>query len=289
MKPTSFEYVRAQSLAEAVAVLAERGDDAKLLAGGQSLIPAMNMRFAMPETVIDISQLSELAGISVTDDMVRIGATCRHADVLRAPEIAEHAPLIAQAMPHVAHAAIRNRGTFGGSLCHADPAAEIPACALALDARFNIQSSSGQRVVAAKDFFLGTYTTSLGEDEILVSVDVPVATPQTVGYFDEVARRRGDYAMAGIAALARIADGRFEDSRLVFFAVSDVALRAPTAEGLLNGAPVERIDPEAICKAVADDIEPYPDLTTSSAAKCAIMQTLTRRALQAFADRGGAQ
>ena len=169
MKSNSFEYIRARSLDEVFAVLGEHGDEAKILAGGQSLIPTMNMRFAAPEFLIDVSAVNELKGIQAMDEGLRIGAMSRHVDVLNSAEVAEHAPLIAKAMPNIAHATIRNRGTFGGSLCHADPASELPACALALNARFNIQSASGSRSVVAGDFFQGTYTTCLADDEILIS------------------------------------------------------------------------------------------------------------------------
>lgn len=288
MKANSFAYVRAGSLDEALSVLNEHRGGAKILAGGQSLIPAMNMRLASPEILIDISRIPELQQIQLLDDVLRIGTMVRHAEVLKSSFVAEHAPLITKAMPHIAHPAIRNRGTFGGSLCMADPAAELPACALALDARFNIQSASGGRTVAAADFVQGIYTTCLAEDELLVSVDVPVATPGTATYFDEAARRKGDYAMAGLAAKVSLRERRFEGARLVYFAVSDRAVTAPLAETLLNGSSVADIKADEVCNAVAGDIAPLNDLTTSGKAKLAIMQALTRRALASFAKQGDA-
>ena len=267
-------------------VLGERGDEAKILAGGQSLIPAMNMRFAAPEVLIDISQITELQGIQVIDSKLRIGAMSRHVEVLNSSDVAEYAPLIASAMPYIAHAAIRNRGTFGGSLCHADPASELPACAMALDASFNIHSASSSKIVRAKDFFQGTYTTCLGQDEILVSVDIPLATGGSVTFFDEIARRKGDYAMAGLAARAELQGEQIGDAKLAFFAVNEVAMSAPSAEKLLSGASLASIDTEAVCQAVSDDIVPFDDLTTSGASKSALIKTLTRRALQAFATQG---
>lgn len=287
MKANAFEYVRAASLDDALAMLRERRGEAKILAGGQSLIPAMNMRLAMPSVLVDLSRLTCLRGIQFADGVLRIGAMARHVDLLKSPLIAEHAPLITRAMPHVAHPAIRNRGTFGGSLCMADPAAELPACMLALDARLNIQRTSGARTVAAKEFFQGIYTTCLAEDEVLVSVDVPGVVPGTLSFFDEASRRKGDYAMAGLAAKASLQKGRLQDSRLVFFAVSDKAVASPAAEAVLNGASIPAIDADAVCRAIATDIEPLGDLTTSGAAKLAIMQALARRALTSFATQGG--
>lgn len=289
MKPNPFAYVRAQSLDEVFAVLSDHGDEAKILAGGQSLIPTMNMRFAAPEVLIDVSGVADLQGIQLVDNALRIGAMSRHVDVLNSPAVAEHAPLIAQAMPNIAHATIRNRGTFGGSLCHADPASELPACALALDARFNIQSAAGARTVGAADFFQGTYATCIADDEVLVSVDVPMSPDGAVAFFDEVARRKGDYAMAGLAAHAILRDGNVSDSRFVFFGVGEVALTAPSAESLVNGESAANLDADAICDAVANDIEPFDDLTTSGGAKLAMMKVLTRRALAAFTGQGDAQ
>ncbi len=288
MKPNSFEYVRARSMGEVFVVLSEHGDDAKILAGGQSLIPAMNMRLAAPEVLIDVSQIPDLQGIEVLENELRIGAMSRHADVLNSSKVAEHAPLIASAMPNIAHPAIRNRGTFGGSLCHADPASELPACAMALDASFNIQNISDSRAVKAKDFFHGTYATCLGDDEILTSVDVPLTTADTMTFFEEFSRRKGDYAMVGLAARAEVQNQKIGDIKLVFFAVGDVARSASSAEELLSGAALTGIDMDAVCMAVSDDITPFGDLTTSAETKSALMKTLTRRALQAFTNQGEA-
>ncbi|MEP5699116.1 MAG: xanthine dehydrogenase family protein subunit M [Sneathiella sp.] len=288
MKSTSFEYVRARSIDEVFVFLGKHGDEAKILAGGQSLLPAMNMRLAAPEVLIDVSQIPDLQGIEMLGNRLRIGAMSRHVDVLNSSKVAEHTPLIASATRNVAHPAIRNRGTFGGSLCHADPASELPACALALGASFNIQNRSGSRAVKAKDFFQGTYTTCLEDDEILTSVDVPLAPADTMTFFEEFSRRKGDYAMAGLAARAEIQGQQINDVKLVFFAVSDVATSAQSAEKLLSGALLGTVDTEAICQAVSGDITPFDDLTTSGATKSALMKTLTRRALQAFATQGEA-
>ncbi|PCI05248.1 MAG: molybdopterin dehydrogenase [Hyphomicrobiales bacterium] len=286
MKPNSFEYVRVDTLNDAIAVLQEHGDDARILAGGQSLIPAMNMRLALPEVLVDVSNIGEMHGITIQDGGLRIGAMSRHAEVMKSSKIAEYAPLITMAMPNIAHGAIRNRGTFGGSLCNADPAAELPACALALGVTFNIQGSDGTRSVAAEDFIDGTYSTCLSDDEILVSVDVPAPEAGAVSFFEELARRKGDYAMAGLAAHGVLKDGQFTDMRLVFFAVDEMAVRASSAEQLICGKPLSEIDIDAVCAALADDITPFEDLTTSSAAKMVMMQVLTRRTLEKFIAEG---
>lgn len=286
MKPNSFEYVRVDSLNDAIVVLQEHGDDARILAGGQSLIPAMNMRLALPEVLVDVSNISEMHGISVKDGGLCIGAMCRHTEVMKSSEIAKYAPLITMAMPNIAHGAIRNRGTFGGSLCNADPAAELPACALALGMKFNIQGPGGDRTVAAADFIDGTYSTCLSDDEILVSVDVPAPEAGAVNFFEELARRKGDYAMAGLAAHGVMKNGQFSDMRLVFFAVDEMAVRASSSEQLVCETPLSEIDIDAVCAVLAADISPFEDLTTSSAAKMVMMQVLTRRALEKFIAEG---
>ena len=283
MKPRAFEYIRASSLDEVFATLDSHGDDAKILAGGQSLIAAMNMRFAAPEILIDINNIAELKGISLEGDMLRIGAMNRHVDVLGSADVAAHAPLIALAMPHIAHATIRNRGTFGGSLVNADPASELPACTIALGATFNIQGSAGARQVAAKDFFEGTYATQLKENEVLVSVDLPISTTESKPFFEEMSRRQGDYAMAGLAAQANVAGGVISNSNLVFFAVSEVASPAPSASALLDGKMASEVDVEAVCAALANDITPFEDLTTSAEAKLHLMKVLTQKAIAEWA------
>lgn len=283
MKPRAFEYVRATSLEDVFHVLDRHGDDAKILAGGQSLVPAMNLRLASPEVVIDVNAVDALRGISVVGDVLRIGAMSRYVEVAASELVARHAPLISRAIPFIAHAAIRNRGTFGGSLCNADPASELPACALAQRAVFNIHSSAGQRSVAAEDFFLGTYTTALEPNEVLLSVDIPLAGPGAVVYFDELARRQGDYAMAGLAACADKSDGLLAGVQLVFFAVADMAMAAPSAMLLVEGKAVDAVDADAVCDALGDSLTPLGDLTTSSSAKAHMMKVLTRRALAAFA------
>ena len=283
LKPRAFDYVRATSLQDVFGVLDTHGDEARILAGGQSLVPAMNMRLAAPEIVVDVNAVAALRGITVEADVLRIGAMSRYVEVAASDLVARHAPLVAQAIPFIAHPAIRNRGTLGGSLCNADPASELPAVALAQRAVFNISSSAGDRAVAARDFFISTYTTALAPNEVLVSVDIPVAGLGSLVYFDELVRRRGDYAMAGLAACAERRDGTLADVQLVFFAVSDVPVAAPSAMELVEGRAAGAVDVDAVCDALGRDVTPLADLTTSSAAKLHLMTVLTRRALAAFA------
>ncbi len=283
MKSRSFNYVRACSLGETLAVLDRHGDEAKILAGGQSLVPAMSMRVAAPAVLVDVAMVPDLHGITVEDGFLRIGAMCRHADVLESGEIVRHAPLIAAAMPHIAHPAIRNRGTFGGSVCNADPAAELPACTLALGAQFEIHSSRGVRSVSADQFFLGTYTTCLEPTEVLVAIRIPRADAQTRSFFDECARRRGDYAMAGLAAHTVLRDGRIGQTRFVFFGVGEKPLAAPRAQATLEGRAPGEMDAEALSGAICAGIEPMGDLTTSGETKAHLMRVLTRRALRSLA------
>jgi carbon-monoxide dehydrogenase medium subunit len=283
LKPRAFDYVRATSLQDVFGVLDAHGDEAKILAGGQSLVPAMNMRLAAPEIVVDVNAVAALRGIAVEGDVLRIGAMSRYVEVAASDLVARHAPLIARAIPFIAHPAIRNRGTFGGSLCNADPASELPAVALAQRAVFNISSSAGDRSIAARDFFVGTYTTALEPNEVLVSVDIPLAGLGSLAYFDELVRRRGDYAMAGLAARAERRQGTLADVQLVFFAVSDSPVVAPSAMALVEGRAAGTVDLDAVCEALGRDVTPLADLTTSSTAKLHLMKVLTRRALTAFA------
>ena len=204
MKASAFAYARATSVANALELLASHGDRAKVLSGGQSLMPAMNLRLISPELIVDIGELAELRGIVVRGDTLVIGALTRHVDLLKSPDIAAHAPLLAEAVAHVAHPAIRNRGTIGGSLAHADPASELPACMLALGATIIVRGPGGERRIAAEEFFTGIYETALAPQELLVAIELPIAKKGSAHFFHEFARRHGDYAIVGLAAQARI-------------------------------------------------------------------------------------
>src|SRR5207253_6853829 len=198
MKASAFAYARATSVANALELLTAHGEKAKVLAGGQSLLPAMNLRLLAPDLIIDIGELAELRGVVLEGGRVlTIGALTRHADLLKSPEIAAHAPLLMDAVAHVAHPAIRNRGTIGGSLVHADPASELPACMLTLGATIIARGPSGERRIAASEFFVGIYETALKPEELLVAVELPVSPKNSAHFFHELARRHGDYAIAG--------------------------------------------------------------------------------------------
>ena len=283
MKAPPFAYARARSLAEVFDLLARHGDGAKLLAGGQSLIATLNMRLSAPQLLIDISRLTELSGIQVRDGMVRIGALTTHAEIERSSEIRKHLPLLAQAAPHIAHAAIRNVGTFGGSIALADPAAEWPACCVALDARFVIAGKASTRRVAARDFFKGLYATALRPDEVLTQVEIAVPGPDYRSAFVELAQRRGDYAIVGVAAHAKRARGALSDVRLAFLGIGAAPVLARKAMATIEGKPAS---PEAIAaaaKTLAQDLDPTADLYSSAATKMHLARALTGRALTALA------
>jgi carbon-monoxide dehydrogenase medium subunit len=283
MKPPPFAYARPATVDEACALLAEHGEDARLLAGGQSLMATLNMRLSAPELLIDINRIDELAGISLAGDALRIGAMTRHVDVEISPEIARHAPLIAEAMPHIAHAAIRNRGTFGGSIAFADPAAELPACAVALGARFELRSTGATRTVAADDFFHGLYDTELAPGEMLTAVEIPVIAPGYRSAFMELARRHGDYAMVGIAVHARLADGVIGDARLVYFAAGERPVVGRAAAAAIDGKAPSEATFEAAAAALDGDLDPPSDLNADPATRLHLARVLTRRALAQWA------
>ena len=230
MKMTAFAYHRANSVQDALRLHAAAGEGARYIAGGQSLLAALSFRLDAPTALVDIGRIAALRGVEIVGDDVRIGALTRHAEVLTNPILAERLPLLTRAMQQVAHPAIRNRGTFGGSVALADPAAEIPACCLALGARMCVTGPGGDREIAADDFFLGLYETALEPGDLLTRVDIPLPAKGTGFGFAELARRHGDYAMAGVALAVGPARAW---ARIAFFGVSDRALRSPAAEAAL--------------------------------------------------------
>ena len=294
MKPAPFRYARAGSLAEAIALLAEAPGDTKLLAGGQSLVPMLNMRLVRPAVLVDVNGLRELTGITPTPEGgLRIGALTRHAELTASPAVIERAPLLAEAARHVGHAAIRNQGTLGGSLAHADPAAELPAALLALDARVHVTGSRGAREIAANAFFLGLLTTALEPDDILTAIEIPAPPP---GWgFVEIARRPGDFALAGVAvvvrrhpltlpSLPRGGEG-IGAVRVVGFGIGDRPLRLIGAERVLAGG---RLDAEAAARAGAAagaDCDPPSDVHGSAEYRRHLATVLVERALLLAAAR----
>lgn len=284
MKAPAFAYARPQSLAETFELLERYGEDARLLAGGQSLIATLNMRLAAPRVLVDINGLPQLAGIKVHGGVVTIGALTRHRQMESSSEIAERVPLLHQAMPHVAHAAIRNRGTFGGSVCFADPAAELPACSVALGARFRIASKRGERSVAACDFFKGLYEIALEPGEVLVAGEFPVILPGWCSAFQELARRHGDYAIVGLAAHARLASGVLSDTSLAFFGVGATPVLARKVAMMLEGRPLV---PAMVARAQAaldTDLAPFADAQTSGATKLHLARVLLGRVIAQLAE-----
>ena len=256
MKASAFSYARATSIVNALELLEAHGDGAKVLSGGQSLLPAMNLRLISPELVVDIGELTELRGIAVREGILGIGALTRHVDLQKSPEIAAHAPLLKEAIGHVAHPAIRNRGTLGGSLAQADPASELPACMVALNATIIVRGRSGERRIAAEDFFRGIYETALSAQELLVAVELPVARRNSTHFFCEFARRHGDYAITGLAAQAIVEGEVFTDLRLAFFAVGDRPVLAKAANRLVGIA----LTPAALSEAataLARELDPH--------------------------------
>lgn len=276
MKAAAFAYARATSVVNALDLLEAHGDRAKVLSGGQSLMPAMNLRLISPEFVVDIGEIAELRGIAVTGDIVRIGALTRHVELQSSPEIAAHAPLLTEAIAHVAHPAIRNRGTIGGSLAHADPASELPACMVALNATIIIRGKAGERRVAATDFFTGIYETALSAQELLVAVELPVRRRKSAHFFHEFARRHGDYAIAGLAAQAVMEGDLFADLRLAFFAIGDRPVLAKAATKLVNMA-ITPADLSAALAVLSQELDPQSDQQASASMRRHLARVLLAR------------
>jgi carbon-monoxide dehydrogenase medium subunit len=284
MKAPAFRYLRARSIADACAMLAEHGADARILAGGQSLMPVLNLRLANPAVLVDINPVAEMAGISVDQSTVRIGALTRYRDIQDSPIIRQHLGLIADALPFVAHAAIRNRGTIGGSLATADPAAEMPACCLALDARMILESTRGQRTVPADEFFRSTFETALEPDELLTKIEFPIEGPDWRHAFAEFSRRHGDFAIVGAAARARLNTRRFADIRVVMFGIADRPMRIYAAEKALLSAANLKEGIAAAQATLAKALEPPSDNQTSSETRRHLARVLLGRALAQLDD-----
>jgi aerobic carbon-monoxide dehydrogenase medium subunit len=284
MKASAFSYARATSIGNAIELLVAHGERAKVLAGGQSLMPAMNLRLLAPEWIVDIGELSELRGISVSGGLVTIGALTRHADVLNSPDLAAHAPLLKQATAYIAHPAIRNRGTIGGSLAHADPASELPACMVALNASVIARGPGGERRIPAKEFFRGLYETALSAAELLVAIELPAVAQNSAHFFGEFARRHGDYAIVGLAAQAVVVNDRLDDLQAVFFGVSDRPQPAKAAANLVKKA-VTPASLSQVLEALGEELDPPEDQQANGAMRRHLARVLLARCVSKLLNR----
>jgi CO/xanthine dehydrogenase FAD-binding subunit len=279
VKPPPFAYHRAGSVDETLALLAEHGDDAKVLAGGQSLVPLLNFRLARPERLIDINEVQELGRLELNGTL-RIGALTRQATIERSGEIAKQVPLLHEAIRFVAHPQIRNRGTVGGSVAHADPSAELPAAFAALDALYHLRSASGTRVVRSDEMFVTHLTTALQPEELLTEIEVPLPPAGTGSAFVEFARRHGDFALAGAAVLlAQAADGSCERAAIALLAAGPVPVRAVAAEQALVGHRVDEDVAREAAAAAVQDVKPLADIHGGAAYRLRVLEALVRRAL----------
>jgi carbon-monoxide dehydrogenase medium subunit len=286
MKPAAFKYLVPSSLEHALALKAEHGDEAKFLAGGQSLIPTMNFRLARPGILIDINGIEALAGVLPSGGTTRIGALTRYRALQRDAGFATSFPLIAEALPHIAHPQIRNRGTIGGNLSHADPASELPAISLALRARLRLQTAKAERWIEATDFFAGALTTDLQPDEMLVEIELPQAKPRTGSCFMEVARRRGDFAIAGVAAMVTLDDrDQCTDVRLTFCGVGETPVDASAAASGLIGHLLTEAAACDVAASVQSMIEPGGNVHATVDYQRHIAGVLTERALRTAHQR----
>jgi CO/xanthine dehydrogenase FAD-binding subunit len=286
MKPAPFKYVAASSLQHALLLKAEHREEAKFLAGGQSLLPTMNFRLARPAVVIDINGIEDLAGIRLLDGRTGVGALTRYRALQRDAVFARGFPLIAEALPHIAHPQIRNRGTIGGNLSHADPASELPAIMVALRARFRVQAAKQERWIAASDFFKGALTTDLRADEMLVEIDLPPAEPRTGSCFMEIARRRGDFAIAGAAAMLTLGDGdKCIDIRLAFCGIGETPVDAGSAAAALIGHQPTEAAIRDIATSVQTMIDPSGNLHATADYQRHVAGVIAERALQTACRR----
>lgn len=281
MKPAPFRYVAARSVEQALALKAEHGDEARFLAGGQSLVPTMNFRLTQPTMLIDINPLADLAGLTNSaGDHVRIGALTRYRTLERDPAVSDHLPLIAEALPHIAHPQIRNRGTIGGNLAHADPASEMPAIVLALAGRLRAQSVRGERWIDASDFFVGALSTALAADEMLMEIELPTAPPHSGSCFMEVSRRRGDFAMMGVACTVRLdTEGRCTQARIALCNAGDGPVFAAEASESLIGGTIDAGRIADAAKLVQQAIEPGGSIHASKEFQRHLAGVLVTRAL----------
>jgi CO/xanthine dehydrogenase FAD-binding subunit len=287
MKPAPFEYYAPRSVPEALSLLSEHGYDAKVLAGGQSLVPMMNFRLVQPAVIVDINHIPDLTTIEGDKKGVRLGAMVRHADAEKSPLVKEFAPLVYETMPQIATTQIRNRGTLGGSISHADPSAELVVVTTALEAKFKLQNQERERIVPASDFFVGLLMTVMEPEELLVEIELPPLAARSGWSLKEVARRPHDFALVGVVAVLTLdRKERCEDARLVYLSAGDGPISAPVAADLLKG---ESITPELITaaadKAAMEEIDPGSDIHASADFRRHLANVLTRRALEEALER----
>ena len=288
MKAPKFSYTRGESLDQVLMLLNEYGEEGRILAGGQSLMPTLNMRLSNPKILIDINHLSELNSISLNDDIVCIGALSRHSEVGRSPIVERHLPLIADAIPHVAHVAVRNRGTFGGSVALADPAAELPACVLALGGTLVLQSVRGIRKIIADDYFLGLYETERNPDELLIEVQIPVQDPTALSAFVELSQRKGDYAIAGLAFVGTLENQLIKTAKLVYFGSETKPTLANNTMAVLTNTPWDDKTRELIAETLGQDLDPMTNLQGSAKMKLHLQKVLTGRAIDLALEKAQA-
>ena len=289
MKPAPFEYHAPGSLEDVLTLKKQHGDDAKILAGGQSLVPAMNFRVVQPGRLIDLNRVTELSYIREEGNVIRVGAMARERHLEFDRSIAKRIPLLHEAVPFIAHPQIRNRGTIGGSIVNADPAAELPMLMLALSARLKAKNEAGERWMEAKDFFAGMFTTALKPDEILVEIELPSSPPHTGWSFLEVAPRAGDYAMMGVAALVTLDnDGKCTTAKLVYLNAGDGPVDATAAAHMLVGEAMSDAGIEsAAAHASENEINPFGNIHASVDFQRHLARVLTRQALQKALQRAG--
>jgi carbon-monoxide dehydrogenase medium subunit len=287
MKPAPFAYLAPQEIDEALELLEQHGDEAKILAGGQSLMPLLSLRLARPGVIVDINRLANLAFIRTRVDAgLTLGALTRQRALERSPDVASQSPLLSATMPFIAHFQIRNRGTLGGSLAHADPAAELPAVALILEAELVLRSARAERVVQAKDFFLGYMTTTMEPNELLTEIRIPALRPKAGWAIEEVARRRGDLGLVGVAIMVELnGNNACQDARIALFGVGEKPERMKRAEQWVRGKAVREIQLAAVAQAVSDDLRPLSDVHASAEYRKEVAGVLTRRALENALNR----
>jgi CO/xanthine dehydrogenase FAD-binding subunit len=285
MKPPPFKYHAPNTIEEALELMAQLGEEAKLLAGGQSLVPLLNFRLARPKHLIDLNRIPSLAYIQVIDGNLCLGAMTRQRAVERSDTVAKGWPLLHAALPFIGHPQIRNRGTVGGSVAHADPAAELPAVLTALDARFLVRSKSQQRLVAPQEFFVTYFTTTLSPDEMLVEIRIP-PQPHGAGWaFQELSRRQGDFALVGVAAVLQLQDGLCSACRIVLAGVGGTPMRASSVEAALQGQKVDHSLISSASRLVVQDIEPPSDVHATSQYRRHVAVVLVERTLKEALSR----